>query len=179
MSGEVRPPETSAGRSRFSPQAILILVGLTVLALFGLSAFLPRWWSHRIGDQVHGSFSSGIGLGLFYGFVFTLIPLAIAWFALGRMSNWKRRLIALGLAVLVAGPNLLTLSIALGVGNAAHAGERTLDVEAPGFRTSSAIGAVVAVLAIAMLALVFRSRRRSRADVEELKAQLEARKHDA
>ena len=78
MSAEVRPPETSAGRSRFSPQAILILVGLTVVALFGLSAFLPRWWSHRIGDQVHGSFSSGIGLGLFYGFVLTLIPLAIA-----------------------------------------------------------------------------------------------------
>ena len=103
MSGEVRPPETSAGRSRISPQAILILVGLTVVALFGLSAFLPRWWSHRIGDQVHGSFSSGIGLGLFYGFVFTLIPLAIAWVALGRMSNWKGRLIALGLVVLVAG----------------------------------------------------------------------------
>src|SRR5258708_161566 len=55
------------------------LVAVVVLALIG-SAVLPRWWSHRIGDQVNGSITSGITLGLFYGFVFTFPPLALLRF---------------------------------------------------------------------------------------------------
>ena len=45
--------------------------------LFAASAFLPRWWSHRIGNQADGSFTNGIGLGLFYGFTFTLVALVV------------------------------------------------------------------------------------------------------
>ena len=48
-------------------------------------------------------------------------------------------------AVLLAIPNLLTLGIVLGVGNAAHAGDRILDVEAPAFRGASLAGALIAV----------------------------------
>ena len=171
---EIQPVDPSDDRRRSSPLTILILVGLALLFLIGLSAFLPRWWSHRIADQANGNFASGIGLGLFYGFVFTVLALAIAWFGLRRVHSWKGRLVVLGVALLIAAPNLLTLSIVLGVGNASHAGERTLDVEAPGFRASSLIGAVCASLALVALALLLRSRRRSREDADALRAELSA-----
>ena len=126
------------------------MLALALAVLFGASAFLPRWWSHRIADQANGSFTSGIGLGLFYGFAFTFLALVVLWLGLRRITSWKGRLIVLGVALLVASPNLLTLGIVLGPGGAAHAGERTLDVEAPGFRASSLIGAIVAVLVVAV-----------------------------
>ena len=53
---------------------IVVLVCLVGAWLLG-AAFLPRWWSHRIADQANGSFTGGILVGLFYGFVFTLLPL--------------------------------------------------------------------------------------------------------
>ena len=56
---------------------IFVAFGIAVLVLFAASAFLPRWWSHRIGNQADGSFTNGIGLGLFYGFTFTLLALVL------------------------------------------------------------------------------------------------------
>ena len=47
------------------------------------------------------------------------------------------------------GPNLLTLGIAIGSGHAAHAGERTLDVDAPGFRGASLAGVIGGAFAVA------------------------------
>ena len=112
----------------------MILAVIAIVALVALSAFLPRWWAHRVGDQVDGSFAPrGSGWGCFYGFVFTALPLAIAWFALRRIGRWKWRLVTIGIALVLAAPNLLTLSVVLGAGSAAHAGERTFDVEAPAF----------------------------------------------
>jgi hypothetical protein len=177
MTGEVAPASRSPDRSGPGPLTLLILAGIAIVAIVALSAFLPRWWAHRVGDQVNGSFASGIGLGLFYGFVFTALPLAIAWWALSRIGRWKWRLVTLGIAVVLAAPNLLTLSVVLGAGNAAHAGERTFDVEAPGFRGSSLVGAVAAVLAVVMLTLLLRSRRRSREDADALRAELTRRQH--
>jgi hypothetical protein len=69
--------------------------------------------------------------------------------------------ILLGAALLVASPNLVTLGIVLGPGGGAHAGERTLDVEAPGFRASSLIGAIVAALTVLVVWLLLHSRRRA------------------
>ena len=65
-------------------------------------------------------------------------------------------------AIVLAAPNLMTLGIVLGGGNAAHAGQRTLDVEAPDFRTSSLIGALVAVAALGSLAYLVVSRHHAR-----------------
>ena len=39
----------------------------------------------------------------------------------------------------------MTLGIVLGISDAAHAGDRILDVEGPGFRLWSLIGAIVGV----------------------------------
>jgi hypothetical protein len=65
-------------------------------------------------------------------------------------------------AALLAAPNVLTLGIVVGAGSGAHAGDRTLDVEAPGFRGASLIGALAAAALIAWPWWALRSRRRRR-----------------
>lgn len=169
------PEATPGGRRRGPrPLTVIVLLALGVLVLLAGSAFLPRWWSHRIADQANGSFSSGIGLGLFYGFSFTLLALVVLWLGLRRVSSWKGRLIILAAALLVASPNLLTLGIVLGTGGAAHAGDRTLDVEAPGFRASSLIGAVVALVVLVAAGLLLGSRRRAKEEAKALRAERDA-----
>ena len=133
------------------------LVALVVLALIG-SAVLPRWWSHRIGAQVNGSITSGIVVGLFYGFVFTLLPAALLWFTFRKRRSLKMVLILGATSIVLAAPNLMTLGIVLGGGHAAHAGERTLDVEAPDFRASSLIGAIIALAALGAISYLVISR---------------------
>ena len=107
------------------------VVALTLLALLG-AAFLPRWWAQRIGDQVDGSITTGGFLGLFYGFVFTLLPLVVLWLAFHFLHTWRKRAVALdsGLARCTQLPDARHV---LGTGNGAHAGDRILDVEAPAF----------------------------------------------
>lgn len=129
-----------------------------VIAYFILSAFIPRWWAQRLASTVHGSFSQGIWWGLVYGLVFTLVPLLLLLLAV-RM--WKRKGgkfiagAAVIIALLAALPNLMTLTIVLGGNNAAHAGQRILDVDAPAFRGACLVGAIVAgVIFLLILALM-------------------------
>jgi hypothetical protein len=148
---------------------ISLVVALTLLALLG-AAFLPRWWAHRIGDQVGGSITTGAFLGLFYGFVFTLLPLVVLLLALRFLRSWRQRAVVLAVAVLLAVPNLLTLGIVLGTGNGAHAGDRTLDVEAPAFRGGTLAGALLALACIGGAGYLFASRRRARRQADALGA---------
>ncbi|WP_372734241.1 hypothetical protein [Nocardioides sp.] len=136
--------------------AALVLLGL--LYLFGVTV-IPRWWAHWVGDRVGGSLVKGTTYGLVFGSLFTLLPLAIARQAL-RPMDLKVRLGLVLAALMLAAPNLMTLGIVVGSGNAAHAGERILDVEGSGFRTASALGAGAAlVLAGGMLVWSWRTRR--------------------
>ena len=165
------------GRHGPRPLTAIMVVALAIIGVVVGSTFLPRWWSHRIAEQANGSFTSGIGLGLFCGSIFTLLALLALWSGVRRITSWKARLILLGIALLIALPNLLTLAIVLGVGSGAYAGERTLDVGAPGFRLSSLVGAVAAVLAVLAVGLLLRSRRRSKEDAAALRKELaEARR---
>jgi MFS family permease len=135
--------------------AIVALIGLALLA----AAFLPRWWSHRVAHQVNGGMTVGIMLGLFYGFVFTVLPLATLLRTFRKRRPWKVWGSLAVLAIVLAGPNLLTLGIVIGSGHAAHAGERTLDVDAPGFRGATLAGAIVAAFAVAAVKYLLASRR--------------------
>jgi hypothetical protein len=132
--------------------------------LLGLiaSATIPRWWAQQIGDQVDGSIVAGTLVGLFYGFVFTALPLLV----IGAVVLWRRTWRALVMGMVFAGllaiPNLLTLGIVLGVGNAAHAGDRILDVEAPAFRGASLAGALIAVGLATLVGYLIVSRTRAR-----------------
>ena len=65
---------------------------------------------------------------------------------------------AVALAVILALPNLMTLGIVLGRGNAAHAGDRILDVEAPAFRGGTLAGALLAGLLVGFVAYLLVSR---------------------
>ena len=106
----------------------------------------------------------GVMWGLLFGFFCVLIPLLL-FFSSWRLRN-RRHLHfasvgALVLGVIFAIPNLLTLTVVLGGNNAAHAGERILDVDGPGFRGASTVGAVVGVIAfLGLLALRYAYRKR-------------------
>jgi hypothetical protein len=157
---------TAAAESRpnWGRRAVWAGVALIVVLVGGLiaSATVPRWWAQRIGEQVNGSITQGTLLGLFYGFVFTLVPIAIILLILRWRRTWRWVLFALVLAILVALPNLMTLGIVLGRGNAAHAGDRILDVEAPAFRGGTLAGALLACSLVAFVGYVLVSRSRAR-----------------
>jgi hypothetical protein len=179
-SGETPPPpaqQPPAARAQQKPigHRLLLLGGIIVAAVviyFIASATIPRWWAHRIGDQVDGSGTAGIGLGLFYGFVFTFLPLLVLSFALVRRRSWRLRAWFLAGAILLALPNLFTLGIVLGTGSAAHAGERTRDVEGPYFRAATLAGAVVGVLAVVGVRSLWYSRRRHKQRERSLRDEL-------
>lgn len=139
--------------------------GITVAVLLGLligAAFIPRWWAHRVGDQANESFTGGIMLGLFYGFIFTVLPLLLIVWGIRRRRSGRMWLWILAGAALLALPNLFTLGIVVGPGSGAHAGDRTLDVEAPGFRGATLAGVLLAVGSIAFVWYLLSSRRRAR-----------------
>ena len=157
---------------------VLVLITVVLLALAALLAvtWLPRWWAQRVGGVVDGAISTGVFAGLTCGVVFTAIPLLL----LRRVFAWHRggvtsRVVWLLLAAVVAAPNLTTLAIVLGNGNAAHAAERTLDVEAPAFRTSTAVGAGIGVAAVLLWWMLLAGGRRRRRQLEQLKAEVRDR----
>lgn len=162
---------STTGRPRWVNKAIVIGIGVIglIVAYLILSAFLPRWWSIRVANLSDQTFTRGIFWGLAFGLVCTLVPLLLFAAALSVRKRRGGKITAIAasvLAVVVAIPNLLTLSIVLGGNNAAHAGERTLDTEAPGFRGATALGAAVAVALMVFLAVVIVRRRRNRRALE-------------
>ena len=145
--------------------ALLLIAGYFVLA-----AFLPRWWARRVGEWAHDSYSHSLLLGLAFGFVCTFVPLLIAATVFYRRLNHQMRGAILLLAVVIAAPNLLTLSIALGSGSGAHAGDRIMDTQAPFFRGATLIGFLVGLVLFALLVWQYRAGRRVRALKRQAKA---------
>jgi F0F1-type ATP synthase assembly protein I len=170
------PGPAAVERPNWKRRAILVAVGLAVVVvavLVGASA-LPRWWSHRVGDQVDGDLTTGIFVGFVYGFFATVLPLLVLALVV-RFFRRHRLAWAIGLllALLLAAPNLLTLGIVVGNGNAAHAADRTLDVEAPWFRGGMLIGVVAGLATFAFGLYVLVSRRRARDHGRHLRDELE------
>ncbi|EME64959.1 hypothetical protein QYS60_08715 [Rhodococcus sp. GXMU-t2271] len=162
-----------AKKALWSVAAVLALV----VAYFALAAFVPRWWAQRVAGLADAGFARGTAWGLLFGMVCTFVPLAL-FAAVWRIRTWRRhrvlQVVFVVAAVVVAIPNLMTLSIVLGNGNAAHAGERILDVDAPGFRGATLVGAVVGVvLFLVFAALSFMYRKRGR-DLERERARDES-----
>ncbi|MEZ5209668.1 MULTISPECIES: hypothetical protein [unclassified Gordonia (in: high G+C Gram-positive bacteria)] len=154
----VTPPDPEPGfaeRARDRLHVALlwgIALAVLVALYFILAAFLPRWWAGRIGDAVDGSFARGTSTGLLigaFGMALTLIFLGLAGLSLVKRSKIPAIIFAV-LGLLAAIPNLLTLSVVVGDSNAAHAGERIFDVQAPAFRAASVwvviIGAVIGLV---------------------------------
>lgn len=159
-------------------KTITVVATLLVLVItyFVLAAFLPRWWAQRIAGLAEGGFSRGILWGLLFGILCTAIPLVLlVW--VWQVRGWKfGRGVQIALTVLalvVAIPNLMTLSVVLGGGNAAHAGERIMDVDAPGFRGASLVGAVIGVLVFVLLVVTTVRYRKRGKDLRAARADLE------
>ena len=135
-------PEQLERRKAAIRFTVFVAVGavLTVLLYFLLSAFIPRWWSQAVGRQAGGRISGGIVIGLLYGFIFTFLPLIVLAQARHRAFSWPAKAIIVLVAAALTAPNLMTLGIAIGNGAAARAGNRTLDVMAPGFRQATLWG---------------------------------------
>jgi hypothetical protein len=145
-----------------------------VLATFVVSATVPRWWAQRVGEQIDGSITQGTTLGLVYGFVFTFLPIVAIVLLLRWRTTWKTIVVALLLGLFLALPNLMTLSIVLGRGNAAHAGDRILDVEAPAFRGGTLAGAVIAALLVGLVVYLLWSRDRAHSKADRAQNELRA-----
>ena len=160
------PPSPWPRRLKWAAGALVVLF----LGSWAGAAFIPRWWAQTIADQAEGSFTAGITLGLVYGFVFTLLPLLVLLWAVRKRRSWKAWLAYVVLAVLLAQANLFTLGIVVGTGNGAHAGDRILDVEAPGFRWATFFGALVAALLVFAIQLLVISRERAREEAERLRS---------
>ena len=146
---------------------VAIALVVLVVALL-LAALVPRWWAQQVGNMVDGRISYGSMLGIVAGFVFTFLPL------IALVSAWRHRqksglsVMFLVIAVILAMPNLMTLWVALGAGSSAHAGQRVLDVNGPGFRGGTLVGAVIGAAFAAYLAWLRLSRdRRTRRDLQE------------
>jgi hypothetical protein len=131
----------------------IVLLAALVAGYFAVAAAVPRWWSQRIGDAVNGHMSTGALLGVVIGLLCTLLPLIFLWAGVRRHRSWRAVVCWLLLAVVVALPNLCTLGVVAGGGSGAHAGQRTMDVNAPWFRGGSLIGAIAG--AVLFLCLLF------------------------
>jgi hypothetical protein len=165
---KARPTASKSGMPSWLKRVILFasLGAVLVIVYFILAAFIPRWWAERIGGLSDGRFARGITWGLFFGGLSTLVPLLLVLLA---VLVWRKRGgrviagIADLLALLFALPNLMTLSVVFGGNSAAHAGERIMDVDAPGFRGASLVGTIVAALVfVGVVVLTIQYRRRGR-----------------
>jgi hypothetical protein len=154
------------------------LVLLLVLAAAGFAiyvaavAFVPRWWAQQVADQVGKSQVRGIVFGLGVGSIFTFVPLLV-WAQVRRtFFNWVWRIILSLVALALAAPNWLTLSVLVGTSPAAVDGRAIFRASAPGFRNGSAAGAILgALLAIVIVGTSLRLSQRRR-QVHELRGRV-------
>ncbi|UVJ41026.1 hypothetical protein [Arthrobacter sp. CJ23] len=173
-------------KGNWGAKIILVVVALliAVVSYFTLSAILPRWWSDVIAGQIRRDLGASVLVGMFYGFVFTFLPLLVAWQATHKAITWPWKIVIVLLAVAVATPNLLTAGIVFGSSESSHAGQRTLSVDAGFFTTWTAISAIAAAVAFVVAVIlwtVWRSRGKKvkalkQADNERLKAAKQAEK---
>ncbi|MFC9764641.1 hypothetical protein [Rhodococcus jostii] len=157
---------------------IAVLLVVLVIAYFILAAYLPRAWAQNVGGLAGGSFGGGILWGLLFGTLCTLLPLLLfrgAWRLFRRRRFKPVQIVLLILGVLVVLPNLLTLSVVLGGNSAAHAGERIMDVDAPGFRGASLAGAIIGVVLFLGVAGVSFTYRKRGEDLAEMRRDTKAK----
>ncbi len=168
-------PESEPKRSLQS-RLLIGVIALVVLVLFILlaGAILPRWWATRIGNIVDKRLTVGSFVGVAVGAIFTLIPLLILWIGWRIRKTFRRWLITMAVALIVAFPNLSTLGIWTGTGSGADLARRDLGTEAPGFLGGTLVGVVVGAAVAVMFMYLSFSRRRNKQMAKDLKAQIKA-----
>ncbi|SKB06076.1 hypothetical protein SAMN06295964_1166 [Aeromicrobium choanae] len=170
-------PGTRTGAEIWVRRIVVVLVlVVAALVVYGLlAAALPRWWAQRVGNQVDGRMTVGIFWGVFYGFIFSFLPVLVVWQVRRPFLKWPWKVGVFLVALLLAAPNWLTLAISLGDNSASDAGWITLVNEAPGFQWATFFGALVGVLASFALIATITAARRRKSKVSELRGQLAER----
>lgn len=150
-----------------------LLVGGVVVVLWLIgAAIIPRWWASRVTDVTQDRLVVGGLFGFFIGFVFTVLPLIGLWLGVRvrtERRTWKGWIGWLVVAAVLALPNLMTLGVVLGTGDAASDGRSKLDTEGNGFRLWSLVGAIAGGVAMAALAYLVRTRGWFRDDSRRLR----------
>lgn len=180
MSAARRTPETEPRRN-LGRTVLLYGIGVVVaiaVALF-LSALLPRWWAQRMGNLIDGRITFGSVLGLGLGLVCTVVPLLFARWAWNFREKRAPALFLLALAGICAFPNLMALWVVVGTSSAAHAGERILDVDGPGYRWGTFFGALLGAVVFGFVAYRGWQRERERRRIEQERRDRERRHDDA
>lgn len=89
----------------------VVAAAVLVLAYLIASVTVPLVWANSIRDQVGGQLGNSIPLGMFYGFVFTFVPVLLLWQARRRKLNKWVRLVLLVVSLVLLVPNILTLTV--------------------------------------------------------------------
>jgi hypothetical protein len=156
------------------------VVAAIVLVVFWLLArYLPGWWAETVGGVVRGVFSLGAWWGLFFGTVFTLLPVIVIGQTIRRWDGWEPPVLLTGLGLVLAAPNWLTLWVAVGPNRSAQAAKLVLDAEAPGFGGGTAWGALLGALLGVVLLLLWRGWRRRGRKLRQLRHDQEAAPDEA
>lgn len=151
-------------------------VAVAIAAYLVLSAFLPVWWATTIKGQANGDLGTGLLLGLFYGFVFTFVPLMVLWQARHKKVSWPWKAAIFGAAILLATPNLLTLGIYASNSASALKARNMIDNDAtwfPSWSLGAAVAAAVMFIVAAIAWEVWRSRGKKLKELKEARKLVE------
>lgn len=112
-------PATAAARRKMPVWLARTIIGaaaaiVLVIAYFIASVTVPLAWATSIRDQTGGKLGNAIPLGMFYGFVFSFVPVLVGWQSHHKRLNKGVRIALLVVAVLLTIPNLLTLAVLYG-----------------------------------------------------------------
>ncbi len=170
--------DSRSSEPKRSLQHRLVIGGVTLLVLIGLillaGAVIPRWWATRIGNIGDKRLTVGSFLGIAIGAIFTLVPLLILWIGWRIRRSFRRWLITIAVALIVAFPNLATLGIWTGTGSGADLARKDTGIEAPGFLGGTLVGVIIGAATAVLIMYLSFSRRRNKQLARDLKAQIKA-----
>lgn len=157
------PAQTAGPPAWLRNTAVWVGAALAVLVLAVLGvAVLPGWWARLVGSWVLGVNGRGVPIGMSVGAVFTILPLGVGLLATRTGLSVRARSILIVIALLLLLPNVITLAVALGSGDARSA----LVIGAPGFRVGSVLGVALVVLVLLALLVIRRRSATTRAQID-------------
>lgn len=148
----------------------VVIAAVLVIAYFIASATVPVTWANTVSNQVAGKPSASIPLGMFYGFMFSFIPVIVAWQAHYKKLNKWVRISILVVAFLLTIPNLLTLVVLNATTNAAARARINWAVNAEWFGTWSVWFMIVGVICGVAVIILSRIWMRRGKKIREVKA---------
>lgn len=170
--GDSKTPAGTHGRNKLPVWLFRTILGaiIAVVLVVGYliaSVTVPLYWAKSIGSQIGDQWGNSIPLGMFYGFVFSFVPVLVAWQAHHRKLNKWVRISLVVLGIILTIPNLLTLGVLFGTTQTAANARGIWANSANWFGTWSQIfmvvGVVCAVIVIILSRMWLRRGRKIRA----------------